>query len=903
MGEMLLQTKLYAPPLRESLVPRPHLIEKLNAGLNRRLTLISASPGFGKTTLVSDWLSQTKRSFGWVSLDEDDNDITRFFTYVITAIQQIKKIGHTTRRLLQSSQPVLPKSLATAFVNDCISTTSPFILVLDDYHNIIEPSINEVVAYILDNMPPNLHLVFTSRVDPLLPISRLRARGHMQELRTDDLRFTKDEAAEFLKIVMGLNLTVEQSSALDTRTEGWIAGLQMAGLSIQGLKSEDKIANFVADFTGSHRYIFDYLTDEVLQQQPESIKDFLVQTSILDQFNSDLCEAVTGQKNSKSILATLESANMFLFPLDENREWYRYHHLFADLLHQRLLSRFPEMIPDLYQRASQWYADHEDVEQAVLYALAGGHATEAAQLLDQSAFQIIGESRLRKLHGLLGKIPEDVRGQYPRLDIAQGWLHMFFGEYDTAEKCLYHAEEKLSSYAYSPIDFPRDFARAYIAMVRSYSATRQGFLSDAVDFSEEALTLLEEIPEESARVLRGTILINLGQTQVGLDDLENARATYDQAILDSQASERVSAVMAAYTCLMQLERNRGRLGIARSAGHQGLAWLNNFKGNDSQLYPSESELRIQLFLICYEQNRLVQAKEHLHISLDLYKATSNQGYVECLHYLFLVALAEGELENAVNIHQEAIPILKDFPFFIYQRYLADCLDRIIRLHRMQPAEKQWIQELHLWLPSFEAQISEVPNSRQEPQLLIKAKALADVGNLEESLSLLEYMTNAAESASRCGDLIQYRVQQSLVLERLSQRELAIDCLEKAASLAASENFMRTFLDEEKGLSQLIYLLPKSPYRDEIISNFLQTDRSTLTSSSIASGDYSMVEPLSERELEVLSLLATHLSGPEIADRLDISINTYKTHAKNIYGKLGVSSRNKAVVNARALGLL
>jgi LuxR family maltose regulon positive regulatory protein len=271
--------------------------------------------------------------------------------------------------------------------------------------------------------------------------------------------------------------------------------------------------------------------------------------------------------------------------------------------------------------------------------------------------------------------------------------------------------------------------------------------------------------------------------------------------------------------------------------------------------------------------------------------------------LFLVALAEGELDHAVNIHQETIPILKEFPPLIYQRYLADCIDRIIRLHRLQPAEKQWIQELHLWLPSFEAQIGDIPNSRQEPQLLVKAKALAETGNLEESLSLLEYLANAAEPTARVGDLIQYRVRQSLVLEQLSRREAALACLEEAVSLAASENFIRTFLDDETDLAQLIYLLPESPYRNEIVSNFRQMDRSTLTSSSIASGDFSIVDPLSERELEVLSLLATHLSGPEIADRLNISINTYKTHAKNIYGKLGVSSRNKAVVNARALGLL
>lgn len=903
MGETLLQTKLYAPPVRKSLVPRPRLIEKLDEGLHGRLTLISAPAGFGKSTLVANWLSQAKRPFGWVSLDEDDNDLPRFFTYAAAAVQQIEGVGNTTRRLLQSDQPTSPKSLATALVNDCLSAAAPFILALDDYHNITEALIHEAIAYLLENMPVNLHLVLASRVDPLLPVSRLRAQGLMQELRIVDLRFTPDEAAEFLKNVMGLSLTIEQSSALEARTEGWVAGLQMAGISIQGLKSENEIAEFVADFKGSHRYIFDYLTDEVLHHQPAKIKDFLVQTSILDRFNAALCEAVTGQKNSKRSLHALESANMFLIPLDDNREWYRYHHLFDGLLYHRLLSRFPEKVPELYLRASRWYADQDDVEQAVLYALEGGHVTEAARLLDNEAFKILGRSEHKKLQGLLRKLPEEVRSQFPRLEVAQGWLYMFLAEYDLAEERLKQVEANLASPAYSSTDFPGEMAKAYIAMIRAYSATRQGLLSEAIKFSDEAMNWLESVPEENAQVLRCSVLLNLGQTQAAMDQVEQARTTYDQAIIDSQASQRVSAVMASYTCLMMLERARGRLGIARSIGHRGLAWLKDFSSSDAQIYSSEGEIRIQLARISYEQNRLDQAKEHLNRSLDLYRTTSNQRYAESLHYLFQVELAEGEFDKAVKIHQEISPIFKEFPPQLYQRYLADCIDRVLRLRRIQPEEKQWSRELKLWLSTFEAQSGEALNTRQEPQLLIKAKVLRDTGQLKASLALLEFLADAAEAASRYGDLIQYRVQQSLVLERLARRDSAIAFLKQAVSLAEPESFLRSFLDEEEELAHLICYLPVSPYRDEVISNFRETERARFTLPTDTPGDYVHIEPLSKRELEVLGLLTSHLSGPEIAEQLHISINTYKTHIKNIYSKLGVSSRNGAVINAQELGLL
>jgi len=336
-----------------------------------------------------------------------------------------------------------------------------------------------------------------------------------------------------------------------------------------------------------------------------------------------------------------------------------------------------------------------------------------------------------------------------------------------------------------------------------------------------------------------------------------------------------------------------------------LTWLTNFRQHDSHTYPAEGEIRAQLGHIYYEQNKLQEAKNQLGRSLDLYRSTNNQMYASCLHTMFLVELAEGELYNAVQIHQEITPILNEFPPILYQRHLTNCIDRIRRLCRVQPKEKIWPQELKFWLASFKVHKSESINTRHEPQMLIRAKVLADMGNLEDSLSLLEYLASTAESASRYGDLIQYQVQHSLVLDRLSQRKSAIGCLTQAISLAESDSYLRTFLDEAEGLSHLIQLLPQSPYRDKVISIFNQTNRIASTIPRITSVDHTTnyLDPLSKREFEVLALLTSHLSGPEIANHLNISINTYKTHTKNIYSKLGASGRNEAVVRAKDLGFL
>ncbi|MDH4136696.1 MAG: LuxR family transcriptional regulator, partial [Anaerolineae bacterium] len=368
MSTPLLTTKLYIPPVRPELVLRPHLIERLNAGLHRKLSLVSAPAGFGKTTLLSEWVAGCGRPVAWVSLDEDDNDPVRFLAYFVAALQTIEaNAGESALNAFQAAQPPPMESLLTTLVNEIAAIPDPFALVLDDYHLISAQPIHDALTFLLDHFPPQMHLVIVTRADPPLPIARLRGRGQLTELRQADLRFTLDEAAEFLKQIMGLELPTDDVTALASRTEGWVTGLQMAALSIQ---SHEDVSRFIAEFTGSQHYILDYLIEEVLQRQPESVQSFLLQTSILNRMSGPLCDAVTGTGNSHAMLEHLEHANLFVFPLDDNQHWYRYHILFADLLRHRLLEVQPDLVPTLHRQASEWYERNGQMAEAIDHTLA-----------------------------------------------------------------------------------------------------------------------------------------------------------------------------------------------------------------------------------------------------------------------------------------------------------------------------------------------------------------------------------------------------------------------------------------------------------------------------------------------------------------------------------------------------
>jgi LuxR family maltose regulon positive regulatory protein len=440
-------------------------------------------------------------------------------------------------------------------------------------------------------------------------------------------------------------------------------------------------------------------------------------------------------------------------------------------------------------------------------------------------------------------------------------------------------------------------------MIRAYSATRLEDLMTAEAYSKEAIRWLDNVPENVSQPLRGTITLNLGQILGGLDEINKAKSAFEKAIEDSKATPRVSAVMAAYTEWALLERRSGQLAAANEIVEQGLSWLDALDEQKSQEYPSEGELRIQKALIKYEQNQLKAARDHLNRCLFLYKTTSYPRYIECLHYLFQIEIADGHVNRAIELHEEINPVFKNLPLTRFLRHLGACIDRLLCLSRIQPDEDRWSRELANWIPQFKVEKQASANTRIEPQLLVQSKILNVTDSPEESLVLLAYLADTAESAGRFGDLIQYRVQQALVLYSLAQLEPAVEYLQEAISLAEPERYMRTFLDEGKKLKELLHLLPKTLYRDEILAHIVQEDHTISVQKAGKTTGQVIIEPLSDREIEVLALLVSHLTGPEIAERLSISINTYKTHSKNIYTKLGVNNRNDAVMTAKELGLL
>ena len=544
MPTELLTSKLFIPPLRPGLVPRPRLVQLLNEGLyaKHKLTLVSAPAGFGKTTLVVDWLKQIDLPAAWLSLDEADNDLPRFLAYLAAAFQQVdEEIGAPLRSALQSPQLPAIEKVLTGLLNEIATRTDPLILVLDDFHLLTEAAILEVIVFLLDHQPPQLHLVLTTREDPDLPLARLRARDQLNEIRARDLRFTRGEADIFLRGVMGLALSEQDVAALEGRTEGWAVGLQLAGLS---MRKQANLKSFIADFSGSQRHILDYLTDEVIQQQPEGIRTFLLQTAILDRLSGPLCDALTGRSDSDRVLAHLEAANLFVIPLDEERCWYRYHHLFSDLLRSQLVRSQPELIPELHQRASRWYEENGDIEAAIDHALQDTDLTQATHLIEQHAFPRLYQGQVTMVVGWFDRLPEAILQPAPMLCIAKAWALALMqrstrrGEVEQTLQAADRALDRVQAGA------------ALRALVTGHAASIQAYILQTPALSgrnpEELIALSQEaqrlLPAEE-KAIRSVNALIIGQGYRALADLEAASLAYKQALEDGLSGGNLYAAI------------------------------------------------------------------------------------------------------------------------------------------------------------------------------------------------------------------------------------------------------------------------------------------------------------------------------------------------------------------------
>ncbi len=941
----LLQTKLYIPPPHPNLVTRLRLIERLNQGGRRKLTLVSAPAGFGKTTLVSEWLRQIKDEDGtplgqvrkddvnqpnihpssftqsvhpsrvaWLSLDEADNDTTRYLTYLIAALQQIDpQIGLAAGRLLQSSPPEAPETILTTLINELAAISDESILVLDDYHLIEAQPVHAAFTFLLDYLPPPMHLVITTRVDPPLPLSRLRVRQQMVEIREDDLRFTLDEVATFLNEVMGLDFSAKDIAALEARTEGWIAGLQLATLSLQGRDAQNK-SDFIAAFTGSHRYIVDYLADEVLHQQPEPIQTFLLQTSILDRLCGPLCDAVLNKKvgqnfaSSQEVLEYLEQANLFIVPLDHHRQWYRYHQLFANFLRTRLPQTFPAEVVELHRRASRWYAEHDLIPEAIHHALTAEEFELAADLIEQVARPTIAHGELMTMLNWLNALPDDVVRQRPRLSFAHAWALCNNGQFETAEVRLQEVEA-----AYAAGILSDEGLLGGVTAIRAIIAYAQEGLDRAIALSHQALNSLP--PDDTH--FRGPIAVHLAMAYKWHGDIEAARQAYTQAKISGEATDRLVTTLLALAGLADLEVAQGRLHQAAELYQQALDFAAEQGGQHSVRLPIAGIAHVGLGELLYEWNNLAGASHHLLTGLELGEQFGSLMFsVEGYANLAYLKLAQADRQGAVEALAQAERLAKKFSTPRTSALITACRVRLW----LTPVGSDLVAAGR-WVQAY--QLDEVLDYSREPEYLALARILIALQQpgmasaidapLDRATDLLARLQQAAETTGRTGDVIKMLILQALILETQGQADQALTRLEQALTLAEPSGYIRTFVDEGPPMAELLKRLSPPGAGDEsgrmkeyikkLLVAFDGVDIHPSAPVPVELSPQPLVEPLSERELEVLRLIAEGASNREIAETLVLAIGTVKKHISNIFGKLNVTSRTQAVARARELDLL
>ncbi len=874
----LLATKLYTPPVRPELVSRPRLIERLDAGLDRKLTIVSAAAGFGKTTLVTEWLSQLDCPSTWLSLDEGDNDPVRFLSYLVAALQKLdERIGQVVQGSLGAPQLPAVESLVTVLINDLASIACPFVLVLDEYDTIHAEAIHEAIEFLIEHQPPPLRLVLVTRQDPPLPLPRLRVRRQVAEICEDDLRFTLDESAAFLCRALGTELDAASVTALDARTEGWIAGLQLAALSLRG-RTAHRISDLVNHFSGSHRHVIDYLADEVLNQQTDELRTFLCQTSILQRLSASLCDAVTGRVDSKEVLRQLDQGNLFLIPLDDHREWYRYHRLFADFLRTELDS---ETEAALHKRAARWLEAQHLLPEAIDHVLASADVGRAAHLISLAAAEALAAGSLVTLQGWLDALPEDVVRGHTDLAIAQSFL-LFFGGRTTEALDYAEAAERSIPAGASPSTWGR------LLSMKAHLALCADDLDATHRFSREALACLDE---EDA-VFRNLTLNLLGQALEAKDDVTAAVDVYRQITRRGRGVGNEVGAMVVLTNLVlglnELGRRTEASGICRQVIEEGAS-------RTPRSLPVAEGMYLSWSLLSYEANELEVARQQVVRALDLAEQASIvDGILWGRFILARVLLACGEFDEARKVIRKGRNGAASHDVYEAKVQWFGALEAQINLvEGYLPAAIRWAEATG-YSPS------DVPHMWDEFAYLQYVRLLLVQNRLEDAQQLLDAMADSASRGNRNRKLISVCLLQVLLHQKAGQIRQAVAVLQNAVELAAPEGYLRAFLDEDPAI---LGLLPRVQKMAPSFVTQIVAAASPKGREQVLPRGLKLEEPLTEREQQVLRLIAAGRSNPEIAEHLYLSLNTVKWHVKNLYGKLGVGSRIEAVGRAQELALL
>ena len=901
MASPLLVTKLYIPPVQPNLVARPRLLQRLNEGLQRKLTLISAPAGFGKTTLLGDWVRRCERPVAWLSLDQADNDLDSFLAYLLAALQTVKAPSKHNEQLIATAGSDLPDTSSPSrtlslLINEIATLSEPFVFVLDDYHLIESDAIHQALEFLLEHQPPQMHQIITTRSDPPLPLARLRGRDQLTELRTADLRFELEEATAFLSQTLETTLSAEDTAILERRTEGWIVGLQMAALSLQG-RDPEQVSRFISAFSGSHRYLLDYLTDEVLLQQPEAVQTFLLRTAVLDRLCGPLCNSLTDREDGQAMLERLEASNLFIIPLDDERRWYRYHHLFADLLRSRLSRQTPDLLPTLYERASLWYRERGLMTEAIQYALGGGDSEKAFQLVEDNAALVVYYGDLPALIKWLETMPDDERLSRPWLAMAYTWALAYGGRLDEVEPHLQAIEQMVfGGENTGTLDHAsQNRLSGCITAIRAYVAALKMDLPASIKFARAALDQLPQ-QDQFARSLTTTVL---GCMLRSAGELEAAAQALARAINLSQTVGNVPLTVDNLFERASLEATRGQLRAALQTCQEAVQLADDFSRQCGYRLPVTSYAYALMSGIRCEWNDLETALSFARESLELAKIWGQaDALVESYFHLAKALTANGQADSALDVLRQARQVAGGIGVW----YVAAAEAREVQIHLLNgnlDAAAQWAEKHHL-------QVDDDLALHNSMTYLTLARLCLAWNQENDALSLLGRLSVIAEQVGAIRILTIILVSQALTHQALGTEDEALAVLERALTLAEPEGCIRTFVDEGQPMARLLYRASERgiqrPYVGRLLAAFAERppDLPPDGQDQPAAG---LIEPLSEREIEILHLLARGLTNREIGRKLVISPGTVKVHTANIYGKLAVHNRTQAVTQAQNLGLL
>ena len=910
MPETLLQTKLFIPALRPNLVHRSHLDERLNQGLQQgcKLTLVTAPAGFGKTTLVSSWIRQLDHPAAWLSLDEGDNEPNSFIFYVIAPLQTIDQaLGETAASLLQSPQPPPPNTLLTLLINDLAALPNQVFLVLDDYHVIKNLEIHQALTFLLDHQPPPLHLIIVSREDPALPLHRLRGSGQMTGIYVRDMRFTSAEVASFLNKTMGLSLSQEDVATLARRTEGWVAGLQLAALSMQDMPNPSK---FVSIFAGDDRYISDYLISEVFERQPAQVQEFLLKTAILDRFSAPLCDAILGDEDqvagiggpdqvqsSQDIIERLDQSNLFIISLDNKREWYRYHHLFADFLRLRLRERPADEIAELHRRAAACYEDKGLLAEAIDHALAGEDFHRASRLIEWTALTtIFGHTQWATFLEWMEALPAEMVRIRPQLSLNFAWALFTTGRWEDAEPHLNNVGLAIDS---GEGIFESELMLGEVATIRAMVAYESG---DMLRCEEQARQALGLLPEDN-RMLRCVAILAVGMAHLWGGDISVSRQSFYDAADMAQVADNKTVALFAVGFLAQLEVREGHLQKAEEH-YQQAKRLGTVRGR-TLLGPTGFAC-VEMGEALREWNELEEAKRVLAqgVELCLQQSGMLEVILEGQINLARTMLASGEWQNAAETMQQAEILLAELSgrggnvLPIISMALAYRLRFWLAQGSFNSAD-QWLAANGI---NADADISSV----NEEFYILLIRLLIHQDRLQGAEKLLQQLL---EAVGNIRSKVEILILQALLFQAQGNRGQAVAVLTRALRLAEPEGYLRLFVDQDKAIIPLLEqvagrstaraniepilaVIAEQPHLEDRVAVIALSPESKM-----------LLEPLKDQEIRILRLMAAGLSNREIADEVLLSTNTIKVYASRIYSKLGTHRRGEAVARAQELGLL